>query len=98
MRSDPTMLADDPRLHAALRPIRQGLAVEIDVRLAQLAEIADPAPGFDRRKEQKRYDRIAAELDEYQRIAELIAGNDVRALELSAERAEHDAFAFDHEL
>ena len=98
MRDNPTMLVDDPRLQAALQPIREGIAVEIDLRLAELAEIADPNPGFDRRKEQKRYDRIVAELDEYRFIAVLIAECDLRALELSAELAEDDALNFDLEL
>jgi hypothetical protein len=92
----------DPRIDAITRRIADGVDLQVDLHLAALAEIAPPAPGFDRRLEQKRYDRLQAELDDWVALRDEIAVNSFAiaewALDQVAARAEADARTFDLQL
>jgi hypothetical protein len=92
----------DPRLDEVGRRIVAGIERQIDSHLAELAEIAPPAPGFDRRKEQKRHDRLSRALDDLialrDEAVELTIATAEYTLDRADVRADADARAFDLEL
>lgn len=101
---DGTLRRDSDEARALTRRSAANVDLQVDLVTARLAEIPDPAPGFDTRKrrDQEHYDLLLAELETWRALqrdyTELLLRELEDDLTLSAERADLAAAAFDRQL